>query len=238
MRKCYFCDKHFQREKSFKKHLVKCSILGNINLLNTDEILFDLLRNLLKSNETLKSRVEKLEKKVEKEDKKMKIDIFKWLDDNNHTRITFKEFISNIEVSTKTLTYIYENGLVGGIKKIIKMEIIKMEITKMTEDEQMVPLISFTKKPNEIYVKGEDGWKLIKIQEFTDMVCKIQKKVLKQFRKDNDCLKTDRDYDLYNRKFLKVCDTKLESRILEIKKDIYNATKKNYKKLIKYDLVF
>ena len=64
MKKCYFCDKVFQREKNFKKHLVKCSILNNVNLLNTDEELFNLLKNVLKTNESLKTRIEKLEKQV------------------------------------------------------------------------------------------------------------------------------------------------------------------------------
>ena len=113
MKKCYFCNKVFQREKNFKKHLVKCSILNNVNLLNTDEDLFNLLKNLLKTNESLKSRIEKLEKQVEKETRKQKIDILEWLNVNKHTRITFKEFIENIKfsISCKELILILFNPL-------------------------------------------------------------------------------------------------------------------------------
>ena len=90
MKHCHFCDKKFHREKNFKKHLVKCSVLNNVNLLNADELLFDLLQNLLKTNESLKTRVEKLEKQVIKENKKQEIDILEWLNDNKHARLTFK----------------------------------------------------------------------------------------------------------------------------------------------------
>ena len=234
MKKCYFCNKVFQREKNFKKHLVKCSILNNVNLLNTDEDLFNLLKNLLKTNESLKSRIEKLEKQVEKETRKQKIDILEWLNVNKHTRITFKEFIENIEIDNDILEYIYSNGLLNGVKRAIKNEILRSE-----KKDEMEPIASFEKKRNVIYVKDEKGWKSLSDVELKKILCKMQRKMMIKFKEDNNIeTMSERMMDTYNKRFMKLCDVNLESRVLELKKNIYNATKKSYKKLIKYDLVF
>ena len=166
MKKCYFCDKVFQREKNFKKHLVKCSILNNVNLLNTDEELFNLLKNVLKTNESLKTRIEKLEKQVEKETRKQKIDILEWLNDNKHTRITIKEFIENIEIDNNILEYVYSNGLIDGVKRAIKNEILISE-----KKDEVEPIVSFEKKCNIIYVKDETGWKCLSDTELKNILC-------------------------------------------------------------------
>lgn len=234
MKKCHFCDKVFKREKNFKKHLVKCSVLNNVNLLNADELLFDLLKNLLKTNENLKNRVEKLEKQVIKENKKQEIDILKWLNDNKPVRITFKEFIGNIEIDDDNLEYIYCNGLLDGIKKAIKNEVIKYK-----ERDEMEPIASFEKKRDTIYVKDETGWKCLSIVELKDILCKMQRKMMIKFKKKNNVEKmTEKMMDTYNKRFMKLCDINLENRVLELKKNLYNTTKKSYKKLVKYDLIF
>ena len=235
MKKCHFCDKVFQREKSFKKHLVKCSVINNVNLLNTDELMFDLLRNLLKTNENLKTRIEKLEKQVIKENKKEKIDIIEWLDNNKHVRITFEDFIEDIEIEKETLKYVYNNGILDGIKKVIKDEIIKYKDKYETE-----PIISFEKKKNTVYVKSEKGWKCLSIVELKNILCKMQRKMMIKFKKENNVekIKTERDMETYNKRFMKLCDVNLENRVCELKNNLYNTTKKSYKKLIKYDLIF
>mgnify|MGYP001166183733 FL=1 len=234
MKNCHFCDKKFHREKNFKKHLVKCSVLNNVNLLNTDELLFDLLKNLLKTNEGLKTRVEKLEKQVIKENKKQEIDILEWLNDNKHTRITLKEFVENMEIDNDTLEYVYINGLLDGIKRVIKKEIIKYK-----EKDEVEPIASFEKKKDTIYVKVETGWKCLSIVELKDILCKLQRKMMIRFKKENNLDKmTETQMVKYNKRFMKLCDVKLENRVFELKKNIYNTTKKSYKKLVKYDLVF
>lgn len=234
MKHCHFCDKKFHREKNFKKHLVKCSVLNNVNLLNADELLFDLLKNLLKTNESLKIRVEKLEKRVIKENKKQEIDILEWLNDNKHARLTFKEFIKNIEIDDDTLEYVYINGLLDGIKKVVKDEVIKYK-----ERDEQEPIASFEKKKDTIYVKVETGWKCLSIVELKDILCKLQRKLMVKFKTENNLEKmTENQIVTYNKRFMKLCDVKLENRVLELKKNIYNTTKKSYKKLVKYDLVF
>jgi hypothetical protein len=234
MKHCHFCDKNFHREKNFKKHLVKCGVLNNVNLLNADELLFDLLKNLLKTNESLKTRVENLEKQVIKENKKQEIDILEWLTDNKHSRITFKEFIGNIEIDDDTLEYVYINGLLDGIKKVIKDEVIKYN-----ERDEPEPISSFEKKKDTIYVKVETGWKCLSIVELKDILCKLQRKLMVKFKEENNWkTMTEKQMETYNKRFMKLCDVKLENRVLELKKNLYNTTKKSYKKLVKYDLVF
>ena len=197
--------------------------------------MFDLLKNLLKTNESLKTRIEKLEKQAIKENKKEKIDIIEWLNSNKHVRITFEKFIEGIEIDGHTLEYVYSNGILDGIKKAIKNEVIKYK-----DKDEIEPIISFEKKKNTIYVKSETGWKYLSIVELKNILCKMQRKMMIKFKKENNVenMTSERKMETYNKRFMKLCDVNLENRVCELKKNLYNTTKKSYKKLVKYDLVF
>ena len=126
--------------------------------------------------------------------------------------------------------------MLDGIKKVIKDEVIKYN-----ERDEQEPIASFEKKKDTIYVKVETGWKCLSIVELKDILCKLQeeKKLMVKFKEENNWkTMTEKQMETYNKRFMKLCDVKLENRVLELKKNLYNTTKKSYKKLVKYDLVF
>ena len=228
MHKCIFCDKHYEKPKCLKKHYVKCSILHNANILNCGDELFEVMRDLMKSNKNLTERVRKLETLSYKD--KKRINVIAWLNENK-TSVTFERFIEGIEINKKTLKLVYENGIIEGLIQLLSEELKEIESK---------PLYCFEQKSYVLYVKGADGWMEISNEIFRNKVFYLQRKILKKFREENsiDNLETDREHNIYNKRLMSICVDKLGVKIKSIKNDIYRINKQNINKIVKYDFEF
>lgn len=228
MHKCLFCDKIYERPKCLKKHYVKCSILHNTNILNCGDELFEVMKDLMKSNNNLMERVRKLETFSYKD--KKKINVIGWLNENKSS-VTFDRFIEGIEINKKTMKLVYDNGIIEGLIELLNNEL---------EQIESKPLYCFEQKSYALYVKGENGWEEISNEAFRNKVFYLQRKILKKFREENsiDKLDTDREHNIYNKRLMSICVDKLGVKIKNIKNDIYRINKQNINKIVKYDFEF
>jgi len=228
MHKCLFCNKHYERVKCLRKHYVKCSIIHNANILNCGEELFEVMKDLMKTNNNLLERVRKLETLSYKD--KKRINVVGWLNENKSS-VTFERFIEGIEINKKTMKLVYENGIIEGLIQLLSNELREIESK---------PLYCFEQKSYVLYVKGVDSWMEISNETFRSKIFYLQRKILKKFREENsiDKLDTDREHNIYNKRLMSICVDKLGVKIKNIKNDIYRINKQNINKIVKYDFEF
>ena len=228
MHKCLFCNKHYERAKCLRKHYVKCSIIHNANILNCGEELFEVMKDLMKTNNNLLERVRKLETFSNKD--KKRINVVGWLNENKSS-VTFERFIEGIEISKKAMKLVYENGIIEGLIQLLSNELREIESK---------PLYCFEQKSYALYVKEVESWVEISNETFRNKIFYLQRKILKKFREENsiDNLETDREHNIYNKRLMSICVDKLGVKIKSIKNDIYRINKKNINKIVKYDFEF
>ena len=229
MNKCLFCNKQYIKPKYLKKHYVKCSIIHNANIINCNNELFELMRELVNSNSNLLKRVKKLEIISYKERKK--INVLAWLNENKDISVTFERFIEGIEINSKVMDLVYNNGIIEGIIEIISDELEKTE---------MKPLYCFEQNSYTLYMKDENGWIEMSNEIFRNRIFYLQRKILIKFREENSIenLETDREHNIYNKRLMNICVTKFGVKIKNIKNEIYRTMKKNINKIVKYDFEF
>ena len=229
MHKCLFCNKTYVKPKCLKNHYIKCSVAHNVNLFNCKDELFELMRELVKSNESLCQRVKKLEGLVLKE--KKKIDVVNWLNENVEDCITYTRFIEGIEINKEIMNSIYENGIIEGLTQIL--------IEKLDENESKC-IYCFEQKSYTLYVKKEETWGILDNNDFQKNIFYLQRKILKKFREENsiDSLQTDRDHNIYNKRLQNICDINMKTKIKNIRNDLYRHIKVNIEKLVSYDFTF
>jgi hypothetical protein len=229
MHKCLFCNKTYVKPKCLKNHYIKCSVAHNVNLFNCKDELFELMRELVKSNESLSQRVKKLEGLVLKE--KKKIDVVNWLNENVEDCITYTRFIEGIEINKEIMNSIYENGIIEGLTQIL--------IEKLDENESKC-IYCFEQKSYTLYVKKEETWGILDNNDFQKNIFYLQRKILKKFREENsiDSLQTDRDHNIYNKRLQNICDINMKTKIKNIRNDLYRHIKVNIEKLVSYDFTF
>jgi len=227
MHKCSFCQKVYQKPKCLKNHYVKCSVLHNVNMFNCKDELFDLIKDLVKSNNNLTERVKKLECLTYKERKK--INVITWLNENKGDMITFERLIEGIEINEKNLELVYDNGIVDALINLI-----------INDLEYNECLYCFEQKSYTLYVKGVDKWYEISNNEFRNKIFYLQRKILKRFREENniDDLDTDREHNMYNKRLMSICIENFGVKIKNIRNEIYRIRKQNINKLVKYDFEF
>jgi hypothetical protein len=228
MHKCLFCNKHYERAKCLRKHYVKCSIIHNANILNCGEELFEVMKDLMKTNNNLLERVRKLETFSNKD--KKRINVVGWLNENKSS-VTFERFIEGIEINKKAMKLVYENGIIEGLIQLLSNELREIESK---------PLYCFEQKSYALYVKEVESWVEISTETFRNKIFYLQRKILKKFREENsiDKLETDREHNIYNKRLMNICVDKLGVKIKNIKNDIYRINKQNINKIVKYDFEF
>jgi len=196
--------------------------------LNCGEELFEVMKDLMKTNNNLLERVRKLETLSYKD--KKRINVVGWLNENKSS-VTFERFIEGIEINKKTMKLVYENGIIEGLIQLLSNELREIESK---------PLYCFEQKSYVLYVKGVDSWMEISNETFRSKIFYLQRKILKKFREENsiDKLDTDREHNIYNKRLMSICVDKLGVKIKNIKNDIYRINKQNINKIVKYDFEF
>ena len=229
MHKCFFCNKYYKSSTNLRKHYIKCSMKHNVNVLNCQDELFTMLKNLVKVNEDLTCRVRKMETLMYKERKK--VDVLDWLNKNKTDYMYYSRFLDNIEISMDHLDHVFEVGIIEALTNIINNKLENM-------DEK--PLMCFERKSYVLYVNDENGWTKLSEEEFKKGVCYLQREILKFFRLQNpiESITTDKEHNIYNKRLMSICVDNFSSKIKNIRNEIYRMNKINIDKVIKYDFIF
>ena len=229
MHKCLLCNKYYKSPKCLRKHYVKCSLKHNINILDCNNDLFELMSNMMISNERLCERVKKLETLAYKE--KKRINVLEWLNENRTLTMTYERFIQNIEMSEEILDYVFNNGLLDALSNIINDKL---------DNCEGKPLMCFEEKSYVLYEKTVDGWTKLEDDEFKKGVCYLQREILKYFRQENpvEDLFTDKEHNLYNKHLMSICVANFSSKVKNIRNDVYIHNKKSINKIVSYDFDF
>ena len=88
---CKYCKKNYINKKAYDKHYLKCEALNSldgIEVIPSLKNIYKIVKTLVKENNNLKKRVNKLEDKLRKNNKQ-KVNILDWLNDRNETVLSF-----------------------------------------------------------------------------------------------------------------------------------------------------
>ena len=227
--KCPHCGKQFKTAASFGRHFTICHALANAHkkteILDSLQ-LTNLMRKLIKDNDALKKKVAELEKRALPTRKN--INIIKWMNKNMIEGKHFKEWIDGITVDNKALKYVLDVGFNKGVINII------LNTCKDEWNNEHIPIRCFNELSG-IYVFDSKEWRVIKDNEFKEIICLIQRKLFIEYKTLEDKMDV---YDCNkNDKYLKdmriLCgDGKLESNTNIIKKKFYSEIKLSGRKLV------
>ena len=197
------------------------------------EKLSEIVIELIKTNNKLRSDVKELKRWVQV--KKKKIVVIDWLNENLKPNIDYKKFISELIITRKHLEYIFKTNYVEGIQEILQNHISNYE-------ENNIPFKSFDQKDNTVYVYNTNQkWELLSPTDFNTVISTISKGILAEFKKWQD----ENEHQLYTEDFSvtyiqnvkKVMggDIPIEKLRNKIHKNLYKLLKLNLQSTIQYE---
>ena len=191
------CGKDYKHNSSYSRHLKKCIFFLNNNVENKDldikkdstkkselikydtnePSIKDMLTNILKENQELKSELKNL-----KINNTNNININVFLNETCKNAMNFKDFIDNIKLSVKDLEYSGKYGYVKGVSNILMKNLTDIEPSQR-------PLHCSDTKRLSFYVKDDNAWKRDKdnkkIDKSIDDITAKQHKILKEWTEKN-----------------------------------------------------
>jgi len=181
---CKFCKKNYINKKAYDNHYLKCEAINSLDCIEVIPSLkniYKIVKTLVKENNNLKKRVNKLEDKLRKNDKQ-KVNIIDWLNDRNNNilgneYIDYKNFINNFNKEI-TLFWKSKEYTINKLLNYGTVDILKIIINDIIYQHNI--LISF-KNTNNIYYYSSNGWNLLSLSDFYALFQKIQKKMICDF---------------------------------------------------------
>ena len=141
--------------------------------------LWDIVMELVKSNQKLRKDVEELKRWVHA--KKKKVIIVDWLNENYKPHENYKEFMSKLCITRTHLEIVFKSNIIDGIQEILQ------DYINIAERDESIPLKSFDQKDNEIYVYNEESkWELLSQTNFNTMISALMKSILAEFKNWQD----------------------------------------------------
>lgn len=190
---CPYCKKSYTNKKAYDKHYLKCHSLNNIDndfeVIPSINNIYKLVKCLIKENNSLKVRVNKLENKLRNKTNN-KVNIVDWLnkkgcfifDSEYEDYLSYlKSFKQKIKCFWKDTNY--------TINKLLSYNMVKLLflIIKDIVSHHNI-LISFEKSKKIYYYNEEKGWEHLDVDLFCKLFQQIQKQMICDFmnyQKDN-----------------------------------------------------
>lgn len=187
--KCAYCDKKYKRKKPYDKHLELCQSLNTVTsdeflVVPNAKVMYKLIKHIIKENNQLKIRVNKLEQKLNR--KKKPIQVLEWLNNNDDTVLykQYKPYESFIE-NNKNIKNIIDEFLATICKhdyyfKECHDDLYVLIIKHIIEISNI--MISFKGK-NKIFIYKNkvDKWEQLDLDTFKILLCKIQRYIIIDF---------------------------------------------------------
>lgn len=170
---CEQCDKKYLTKSLLQQHQPICMYIHSSSTqyeksvqIPSQEIMFQYIVHLTKKYEKLEEKVKNMEK-IANYNKKMHIN--EYLKNVKKPRITYMEWVNQLEVSEYDLNQLFENDLKTCVKSVLE---------DMLDSD--MPLVAFREKKNEIYVYDEK-WHTMTKEEFDRLMSIVSHRVLKKY---------------------------------------------------------
>lgn len=172
---CEQCDAKYLTKSLLQQHQPICVYIhssstddgGKSVQIPSQEILFQYIVHLTKKYEKLEEKVKNIEK-IANYRKKMHIN--EYLKNIKKPKMTYTEWVNQIEVSEYDLNQLFENDLKTCIKSVLE---------DMLDSDG--PLVAFREKKNEIYIYDHEKWYAITKEEFNRLISIVSHRVLKKY---------------------------------------------------------
>lgn len=212
---CPGCGRKYMRQSCYDKHKLLC--------YNTESssIISQTVKELVRSNNVLKTEIAELRRQSQKQ--KKKIPIIDLLKKNYTPTENYTEYL-NIEIIRADLETIFANDLLYGIQEIIQNK---------CSNEDNCPLQAFDVNENKIYGYTEtQNWEIISKENFKEIILKIIKLIMGEFKRWQDEhiheLYTDSFSQIYFKNIQKVMSGNITNEKLckKIHDNLYKSLKK------------
>lgn len=169
---CEYCDAKYSSKLSLQQHRPICVYINSSReseksvKIPSQEVMFQYIVHLTKKCEKLEEKVKNIEKIA---NYKKRRNVNDYLKNAKPPKMSYAEWVNQIEVSDYDLNTLFENDLKTCIKSILE---------DMTYSD--IPLVSLQEKKNEIYVYDEN-WHVMTKEEFDRLISIISHRVLKKY---------------------------------------------------------
>jgi hypothetical protein len=173
---CKYCLKQYSRVSCYERHVIACEtkrIKTEDVIVLTNTELTEMVLNLVNRVNKLELENSELKKYVKKQ--KKKIDIFDWLNKNKMVEVDFEKYIENIEITNEDLNNVFKSK--DNVDALSSLIIKQFPI----ENHRIFPIVTFCQKQNIFYVYKNNKWSIMKEKDYTFMVNKISKSLIKYF---------------------------------------------------------
>jgi uncharacterized protein YeeX (DUF496 family) len=229
MPSCPICNKVYERESAYQKHLIRCKLIppkpksnNNEELPSYYEVCYLLKQSLLKISD--------LEKKIELHDviintKKKKVGVFEWLNTNIKPSLNYADWVKTIQVKKSQFEYLFDNSIVETVYHIVSSAI---------SANPVIPFYAFGKTQT-FYVYTSDTWLIAEVPSFTKLFKRVETelwKYLTEWKKKNEVeiVENQMMTEKYQKTVAKLTD------ISYIPNDVYNKMKTKIYNSIKMDI--
>jgi len=242
--KCSICKKKFTRLTSLRRHRAICELLNQSELCQKADLeeisdlpplieLWSVVKTLVQENIKLKKDMEKIKNWVHT--KKKKINIINWLNENKKPVLTFQKWKLKINIYDSDLNLIFDNGFITGIVYILERNLI------LTEE---LPIRAFQQKSNCLYIFEDKGWRILKTDEFKELISYVNKNLLiyfkKWYNKNIKLINDPTNDDTYQKNIIKIMGGRVpyDQRIKKINSKLFKYLNINIKNIIQFEFNF
>ena len=231
---CPHCNKKYKRENKLRQHVLLCGIdkkeLNKVCLLPTNKEMWFIIQKLVKQNEVLQTKVNKLEDIINKDVKKLSM--VDWLNENDKGINIDIWLKTQVNVTMDDLNLIFMTDYMRGLSNILTNNI------NPTENN---PFRAFSHKVSQLYIYQNSKWKKVSKYDIVKIFDRISLNILKKSKEYDKSLNDNQKYGPDNMQYLKNCDkimvvdTKKKERYFKyIENSIINIVKKNLNEMTKY----
>jgi hypothetical protein len=242
---CGYCNKTYKKRSLYHKHLLLCEILSktckerkneNEKIDNTPNIteLYDIIKTLVIRHDQLEKKIEKMASWVNST--KKKVNVIDWLNENKKQEQTFKEWVSNIKLSKDDMELVFNYNFAEGMRFIIQKYFPQLD--------DSIPIKAFEQNDNTFYTYDENGWKIMKPEQFEFLFNTLTKGLINQLKHWQDenrhriCSNGFTEIYVANVKKITGGDLSKEQQYLKVKRALYTNLKINIRNVIQYDFEF
>lgn len=183
---CDYCNKTYKNKKFFDKHYLKCQSLNNyeeneFEVLPSVSSIYKLVKHLVKENNQLKIRVNKLENKLRNKNSN-KVNIIDWLNEQgttiletryNDLDIFMKKFNENVLIFWDNFNY--------TIDKLAYLSILDINLRIIKDILYHNEIFISFKDTKKIFYLKENKWVCLDREILYTLIQKIQKKMICDF---------------------------------------------------------
>ena len=183
---CEYCGKTYENKKFYNKHYLKCRSLNNyeedeFEILPSISSLYKLVKHLVKENNQLKKRVNRLENNARNKNNH-KVNIIDWLNKSGNTileikYVGFDEFLKKFNNNISN----FWNSVDYFIEKLENLDMLEMYLSIINDILYNNDIFISFKNTKKIYYLKENKWEYLELKNLYKLIQKIQKNMICDF---------------------------------------------------------